>query len=140
MMKGISHMTFICGDLDRAEQLWIGVFGAKRIYDSRNRYHSLSPERFYLINQLWVVAMQGQPLTEKTYNHIAFEVDDRLLDHYEVKIKEFGFEQLPSRPRIDGEGRSIYFYDFDGHLFELHSGNLEDRLKKYHAIASEAEE
>jgi len=37
------------------------------------------------------------------------------------------------RPRIDGEGESLYFYDFDNHLFELHSGTLEERLASYAA-------
>jgi len=32
-----------------------------------------------------------------------------------------------------GEGRSIYFYDHDNHLFELHTGNLEERLARYAA-------
>jgi fosfomycin resistance protein FosX len=35
------------------------------------------------------------------------------------------------RPRVEGEGRSIYFYDHDNHLIELHSGTLKERLKRY---------
>jgi hypothetical protein len=36
-----------------------------------------------------------------------------------------------SRPRVEGEGESLYFYDFDNHLFELHTGTLEQRLQRY---------
>nr|EHU9844980.1 FosX/FosE/FosI family fosfomycin resistance thiol transferase [Listeria monocytogenes] len=43
-----------------------------------------------------------------------------------------GVEIKPERPRVQGEGSSIYFYDFDNHLFELHTGTLEERLKRYH--------
>jgi len=32
---------------------------------------------------------------------------------------------------VDGEGESLYFYDFDNHLFELHTGTLEERLARY---------
>jgi hypothetical protein len=36
-----------------------------------------------------------------------------------------------SRSRGAGEGYSIYFYDFDNHLFELHTGSLPERLEHY---------
>lgn len=29
------------------------------------------------------------------------------------------------------EGQSLYLYDFDNHLFELHTGTLEQRLALY---------
>ena len=29
------------------------------------------------------------------------------------------------------EGRSLYFYHFDNHLFELHTGTLDERLRSY---------
>lgn len=35
------------------------------------------------------------------------------------------------RPRVEGEGQSLYFYDFDNHLFELHTGTLAQRLVRY---------
>lgn len=38
---------------------------------------------------------------------------------------------LPGRARVEGEGASLYFYDFDNHLFELHSGALAERLERY---------
>ena len=38
---------------------------------------------------------------------------------------------LPPRPRVEGEGRSLYFYGPDNHLFELHTGTLAERLARY---------
>jgi hypothetical protein len=32
---------------------------------------------------------------------------------------------------VEGEGQSLYFYDFDNHLFELHTGTLAQRLARY---------
>jgi len=40
-------------------------------------------------------------------------------------------EIRPPRSRVAGEGASLYLYDFDNHLFELHTGTLEQRLARY---------
>lgn len=37
----------------------------------------------------------------------------------------------PGRKRVPGEGKSLYFYDYDNHLFELHAGSLSNRLDAY---------
>ena len=37
----------------------------------------------------------------------------------------------PPRARVEGEGQSLYVYDFDNHLFELHTGTLAQRLARY---------
>ncbi|MFN7023171.1 MAG: hypothetical protein ACK4QP_01325 [Pseudorhizobium sp.] len=36
-----------------------------------------------------------------------------------------------ARARVPGEGHSIYFYDYDNHMFELHTGTLQERLARY---------
>jgi hypothetical protein len=47
------------------------------------------------------------------------------------RIKSLGLDVRESRPRVEGEGRSIYFHDADNHLFELHTGTLQERLARY---------
>ncbi len=135
--KGISHITFIVEDLNKSIGLFINLFNAKEVYDSSEQYHSISREKFLLVNDLWVAFMQGESLKEKTYNHIAFKIPDKDYDLYLSKIKKLGLEIIPDRKRLKGEGKSIYFYDYDNHLFELHTGILEDRIKgynKYHSF------
>ena len=44
-------------------------------------------------------------------------------------------EIKPPRPRIEGEGLSLYFYDYDNHMFELHTGTLAERLQHYERVA-----
>lgn len=46
-------------------------------------------------------------------------------------LRKLGVEIKPPRPRVEGEGQSLYFYDFDKHLFELHTGTLAQRLQRY---------
>ena len=47
------------------------------------------------------------------------------------RIEAAGVALREGRSRVEGEGRSLYFHDFDNHLFELHSGTLEQRLARY---------
>ena len=75
--------------------------------------------------------MEGEPLKERTYNHVAFKVREQDLEELRRKIEALGLEMRQSRPRVDGEGASIYFHDWDNHLFELHTGTLDDRLRRY---------
>lgn len=131
MIKGLSHMTFITADLDRMEQVLTHIFDAKKIYDSGDQTFSISEEKFFLIGDMWIAIMKGDPLSDKTYNHIAFKIDDAEFDDYLSRIHDLGLELREGRARVPGEGQSIYFYDDDNHMFELHTGTLEERLERY---------
>ena len=131
MIDGLSHITFIVSDLDKMEVILMKVLDAKKIYDSGERTYSLSKERFFNIGGIWVATMEGEPLRDKTYNHVAFKMAVEDYDKKLQRIQALGLEVREGRSRVDGEGRSIYFYDFDNHMFELHSGTLQDRLRCY---------
>ena len=131
MVQGLSHITFIVKDLDRMEEVLTTVLGARKIYDSGEGSFSLSRERFFDIGGVWVATMEGEPLADRTYNHVAFQIADKDYDACLTNIKSLGLDVREGRARIPGEGRSIYFHDHDNHLFELHSGTLEERLVRY---------
>ena len=135
MIQGLSHMTFITADLDRMETVLTHIFNAKKVYDSGDQTYSLSEERFFLIGDIWIAIMKGDPLSDKTYNHIAFKIDDADFEDYLNRIHELGLELREGRARVQGEGQSIYFYDDDNHMFELHTGTLEERLERYNKTA-----
>ncbi|EAD7011490.1 FosX/FosE/FosI family fosfomycin resistance thiol transferase [Listeria monocytogenes] len=132
MISGLSHITLIVNDLNKTTTFLKEIFNAEEIYSSGDKTFSLSKEKFFLIAGLWICIMEGESLQERTYNHIAFQIQSEEVDEYIERIKALGVEMKPERPRVEGEGRSIYFYDFDNHLFELHAGTLEERLKRYH--------
>ena len=129
-IKGISHITFICKDLEKTVQMFKGVFGAEEIYCSGDKTFSISKEKFLKVAGVWIAIMEGEPV-EKTYNHVAFHVSDQDLPQFEAKIRSFGLTILPGRTREQAEGNSLYFYDYDNHLFELHSDDLSTRLQLY---------
>ena len=130
-MPGLSHMTFIVRDLERTAALFAHVFDAREVYSSGDRTFSVAREKFFLIDDIWLCLMEGESLPSRTYNHVAFSVPEDQFDAYAARVKEAGVDILPARPRVEGEGRSIYFHDFDNHLFEIHAGALAERLRRY---------
>jgi fosfomycin resistance protein FosX len=141
MVRGLSHITFIVRDLDRMEALLAAVLGARRVYDSGDATFSTSRERFFLLGDapgdadapapIWIAIMEGEPLPSRTYNHVAFKIDEADFEEKLAAIRALGLDVRESRPRVEGEGRSIYFHDHDNHLFELHTGTLAERLERY---------
>jgi len=130
MIDGLSHITFVVSDLERSARLLVDGLGGEQVYDSGEETFSLSRERFFLVGGLWVALMEGAP-TERSYNHVAFKVDDAAIPRFREALERLGVELRQSRPRVAGEGQSLYFYDYDNHLFELHSGTLQQRLARY---------
>ena len=107
------------------------VFDAQEVYSSGDQTFSLSREKFFLIGDLWIAVMEGEPLPSRTYNHTAFKIAEADLPLYRERLSSLGLDLRESRPRVGGEGFSLYFYDYDNHLFELHTGTLSDRLARY---------
>ena len=131
MIQTLSHITFIVRDLQRMSEFLIRIFDAEEVYSSDGKEFSISREKFFQIGGVWIAIMEGEPLKEKTYNHVAFKIPDAEFETYVQRIESLGVEILKGRGRVDGEGRSVYFYDYDNHLFELHTGNLDERLRVY---------
>ncbi len=129
-------MTFIVSDLDKMEIFLTTVLDAKKVYDSGENTFSISEERFFLVGDLWIGTMAGEALPSKTYNHVAFKIDNADYDKYLNRIKTLGLELREGRSRVEGEGQSIYFYDYDNHMFELHTGTLDERLERYANLPS----
>ena len=133
--SGLSHVTYLVRDLDRMESILTRVLGAVRVYDSGADTFSLSEERFFLVGSgeaaTWIAIMQADTDLPRTYNHVAFQVDRADLAVMRQRIDELGLECRPPRSRVEGEGESVYFYDDDHHLFELHAGSLRERLAVY---------
>jgi len=107
------------------------IFDAEEVYDSAEKNFSISYEKFFIIGGTWIAIMEGEPLSERSYNHVAFKVSNSEFDEYVSRINQLGLEVKHGRDRVEGESRSIYFYDYDNHLFELHTGTLQERLSRY---------
>src|SRR3954463_5309701 len=112
MVNGLSHITFVVRSLDRMEELLTGVLGASKIYDSGDETFSLARERFYLVGgkpgnagsppPIWIAAMQGEPLSERTYNHVAFKITESDYELYLERVRKLGLELREGRTRVEG--------------------------------------
>ncbi len=131
MSQGLSRITLITADLDRMQAILEEVLDARCIYDSGDDQFSLSEERFFMIGDVWVATMKGDPLPARSYNHIAFQITEEEFEDRQARIEALGLDLRPPRPRVTGEGRSLYFHTPDNHLIELHTGTLEQRLAHY---------
>lgn len=129
---GINHVTIIVRDMTRTAQLFVDALEAEEMYRSSEKEYSKYPEVFLRLGEIWLVVMQDRDAKRpRTYDHFAFSIDASRIDEFRDRLKKAGAEVVPSRPRISAEGESIYFYDFDDHLFELHTGDLSMRLRNY---------
>lgn len=57
--------------------------------------------------------MENKETINRSYCHVAFKIKGEGVDYYLNKINSFFLEMKSTRPRIQGEGISIYFYDYD---------------------------
>ena len=130
MIRGLSHITLMVRDLNRARGFFEEVLGARTVYASGEQGFSIAKEIFFLLGDIWFAVMEGEP-PQPSYQHIALKIDEADYEAWLARIKKAGLEILPGRGRVPGEGRSIYFYDHDNHLFELHTGTLAERLARY---------
>ena len=131
MINGLSHITFIVRDLNKMEDVLTTVLDGRKIYDSGTQIFSYSKERLFDVGGIWIAIMECNPLKERSYNHIAFALNAEEFDEKLRRIRALGLTVKEDRSRVSGEGCSLYFYDYDNHLFELHSGSLDDRLLRY---------
>lgn len=67
----------------------------------------------------------------KSYTHISFTIDEEDFEKKLEELKEFNVDIQIGRPRHSDEGKSIYFRDPDGHLFEFHTKTREERIDYY---------
>jgi catechol 2,3-dioxygenase-like lactoylglutathione lyase family enzyme len=131
VISGLSHITFVVKDLDKMARIIIEVLGGEEVYSSGDRTFSVSREKFFLAGGIWIAAMEGEAVPGKSYNHVAFMIDAARIEAAKRAIEALGLDVRESRARIDGEGSSVYFHDYDNHLFELHTGALDERLAAY---------
>jgi metallothiol transferase len=121
-------MLFSVTDLDKSIKFYKDVFDARLLVKGRNL-------AYFDLNGIWLAlnVEKNIPRNEikHSYTHIAFSIQEEDFETVAGKLKELGVSILLSRIRDQRDKRSVYFTDPDGHKFEFHTGNLNDRLNYY---------
>lgn len=86
MIERLSHITFIVGDIERMTKFLKAIFDAEEIYSIGEKTFSISREKFFLISDIWIAIMEGEPLSQKSYNHVAFKISEQDFEHYKKRI------------------------------------------------------
>ncbi|MBP2548669.1 catechol 2,3-dioxygenase-like lactoylglutathione lyase family enzyme [Neorhizobium galegae] len=140
MAGGLCHITFVTKNLDRMEKILTTVMKARKVEDPGADEFTLTKERIFQIGEglssVWIVLIEGSVDLARSYNHVAFIIREEDVEERLAAIEALGLDLHDGHPHGTGrglhgeEGHSIYFYDDDNHMFELHVGTLEDRLRR----------
>ena len=92
MIEALSHITFIVSDLERMSNFLTTIFNAEEIYSSDGKEFSIAREKFFVINDVWIATMEGDPVSQKSYNHVAFRVAESDFDTCLNRIEALGVD------------------------------------------------
>ncbi|MFG6149315.1 metallothiol transferase FosB [Halobacillus sp. B23F22_1] len=125
MIKGLNHFLFTVSDLQTSIDFYEKVFEAELLVKGKRT-------AYFDLHGMWLALNQEDNLTRpSSYTHIAFSIEEYEFDDVLRKLEKHNVNILPGRKRDERDKRSIYFTDPDGHMFEFHTGTIEDRINYY---------
>jgi len=120
MLESISHIALVVTDPARTAALFHDLFSA-RVLERQDEEGHL--ETFIRLGGTWIVLVAAPVQRSRTGDHIAFHATPEILEATVAKLQAMGREFI--RARSD---KALYFFDFDDHVFELDTEDIDQEL------------
>ena len=120
MLGPISHVALVVSDPARTAALFQQLFEAPTVKRVDEEGHD---ETFVRLGETWFLLAQGSMERPRTGDHIAFRISKTEMDAAAAKLKGMGMEIILARADT-----SLYFFDYDNHVFELDTADLAAEL------------
>ena len=120
MLESLSHIALVVKDPARTAALFNELFGVRALERTDEEGHR---ETFLRLGGVWI-ALVGAPVERtRTGDHIAFRATPAVLEATVVRLEALGREYIRAR-----SNRALYFFDYDDHVFELDTEDLDRQL------------
>jgi catechol 2,3-dioxygenase-like lactoylglutathione lyase family enzyme len=120
MLGPIAHIALIVRDPARTAGLLRDLFECPVLRRTDAEGHD---ETFVRLGVTWFALVGADVRRERTGDHIAFRVTRETIASIAGRLKAKDCEFILSE-----SGASLYFFDFDNHVFELDSSDQEQEL------------
>jgi catechol 2,3-dioxygenase-like lactoylglutathione lyase family enzyme len=120
MLDAISHVALVVKDPAKTASLFKELFDSKVISRTDSDSHD---ETFVQLGRTWFVLVQASVERPRTGDHVAFSVSKATLLACTEKLKAMNHEFMLARADT-----ALYFFDYDNHVFELDTTDLEAEL------------
>jgi hypothetical protein len=120
MLDAIGHIALIVKDSSKTATLFKELFGAVVLARKDGDGHD---ETYVRLGRTWFVLVQAEVDRPRGGDHIAFAVSKSTLLETAEKLKRMNVEFFLAR-----SDTALYFFDYDNHVFELDTTDLEHEL------------
>lgn len=120
MIESISHIALVVKEPRRTASLFNDLFSATAIERKDDEGHL---ETFVRVGGIWIVLVEANVRRARTGDHIAFRATAEVLEATAARLQTLGCEFIRAR-----SNRSLYFFDYDDHVFELNAEDLDKEL------------
>jgi catechol 2,3-dioxygenase-like lactoylglutathione lyase family enzyme len=120
MLDTIGHIALIVKDPSRTATLFKELFAAAIVVRKDADGHE---ETYARLGRTWFVLVQAEVDRPRSGDHIAFSVSKSALLQTAEKLKSADVEFFLAR-----SDSALYFFDYDNHVFELDTTDLEREL------------
>jgi catechol 2,3-dioxygenase-like lactoylglutathione lyase family enzyme len=120
MLDSISHIALVVTDPARTAALFRDLFDARMVERHDEEGHR---ETFVKLGGAWMVLVGAAVERSRTGDHIALQATPEIIEATVAKLQKMGREFVRSR-----SNRALYFCDYDDHVFELSTEDLDQEI------------